>query len=103
MFVPFFIVFVPPAFAAGNHWHALYYEGASKRGDILVNEVCPTITTEDSYFNALGWDVGCTGMQDNDHGKRKFIFSLWDRPALSERHDALAAEPMGALRGAALG
>jgi hypothetical protein len=71
---------LPSLVRAGPHapYGTLYYKGSSQPGDILVNEICPTITTTDTYFNALGWENGYTGVQENENGDRNVIFSLWD-------------------------
>jgi hypothetical protein len=84
----YFLLFSLPLAVLGKG-HAPYcvffYDGSPKPGDILVNEVRPTITTTDTYFNALGWSEGYTGMQENENGHRCFIFSLWDSPDTQHR------------------
>jgi len=66
-----------------NAGHAPYvtvaYKTEGRHSDILVSELRPTISATYTYYNALGWTGGYTGLQMTDKGPG-FIFSIWDPP-----------------------
>jgi len=66
-----------------NKGHAPYvtvaYKTEGRHSDILVSEIRPTISATYTYYNALGWTGGYTGLQMTDKGPG-FIFSIWDPP-----------------------
>jgi hypothetical protein len=74
----------------------LYYHTVAGPSDIIVGEIRPTISAKYTYFNALSWTRGYTGLQMTDHGPG-FIFSLWDPPAGTGSPRALFAAPGGAI------
>jgi hypothetical protein len=66
-------------------YSVLYYRTDGQQGDIIVNEIEPTITAPYTYFNALGWKGGYTGLQLNGDGFSQFIFSIWDMPGTESK------------------
>jgi hypothetical protein len=68
---------------APNTGHApsvtVAYKTEGRHSDILVSELRPTVSATYTYYNALGWTGGYTGLQMTDKGPG-FIFSIWDPP-----------------------
>jgi hypothetical protein len=87
-FLCFFVCLSTCAFAQGHAPYAqLYYKVTGDTNDMLVAEIRPTITPQYTYFNALSWKDGYTGLQTTADGPG-FIFSLWD-PAGTEHRPAI--------------
>jgi hypothetical protein len=83
-----FLTFPLAAHAQGHApYVTLYYRGQTQPADILINEIRPTIATPFTYFNALEWKGGYTGLQMIANGDTGFIFSLWDPPGSKSDQD----------------